>query len=65
MHATADAHFCSNYNCRVNSVNTILAQGAALAGVTLLAGFDEDITAAVPHGAQLELDPVTRTLQLR
>lgn len=49
----------------LNSVNTILAQGAALAGVTLLAGFDEDITAAVPHGAQLELDPAMRTLQLR
>src|SRR5262249_45744743 len=34
-----------------NSVNPILVQGAALAGVPILAGFDEDVTAAVPHGS--------------
>jgi predicted aconitase with swiveling domain len=39
------------------SVNPILAQGAALGDVTLLAGFDEDITAAIPNGAELQVDP--------
>ena len=41
----------------LNSVNPILAQGAALGDVPLLAGFDVDITAAVPNGAELEVNP--------
>jgi predicted aconitase with swiveling domain len=41
----------------LNSVNPILAQGAALGDVPLLAGFDEDITAAVPNGAEVEVNP--------
>jgi uncharacterized protein len=49
----------------LNSVNPILAQGAALGDVTMLAGFGEDITAAVPDGAEVELDPLMRTLTLR
>ena len=40
-----------------NSVNPILAQGAALGDVPMLAGFDEDITAAVPDGAEVEVNP--------
>ena len=40
-----------------NSVNPILAQGAALGDIPMLAGFDEDITAAIPNGAELEIDP--------
>ena len=40
-----------------NSVNPILAQGAALGDIPMLAGFDEDITAAIPNGAKLEIDP--------
>src|SRR5439155_11525688 len=40
-----------------NSVNPILAQGAALGDVPMLAGFDEDITAAVPNGAEVEVNP--------
>lgn len=40
-----------------NSVNPILAQGAALAHLPMLAGFDEDITRAIPDGAELEIDP--------
>ena len=40
-----------------NSVNPILAQGAALGDVPMLAGFDEDITAAIPNGAEVEVDP--------
>ena len=47
-----------------NSVNPILAQGAAFGNVTMLAGFDGDITAQVPHGARVELDPSARTLRL-
>jgi len=41
----------------LNSVNPILAQGAALGDVAMLAGFDEDITAAVASGAEVEVDP--------
>jgi len=45
-----------------NSVNPILAQGAALADVPMLAGFATDITAAVASGAELEVNPAARTL---
>ena len=48
----------------LNSVNPIMAQGAVFGGVTLLAGFDEDITGKVPQGAQVELDPAKRTLRV-
>ncbi|WP_454725258.1 MULTISPECIES: aconitase X swivel domain-containing protein [Cupriavidus] len=48
----------------LNSVNTILAQGAALGDVTLLAGFDTDITARIAHGAWVEIDPAARTLRV-
>lgn len=47
-----------------NTVNPILAQGAAFGNLTMLAGFDEDITSKVPHGATVELDPSTRTLRV-
>lgn len=47
-----------------NSVNPIIAQGAALGEVTLLAGFDIDITAAIPSGATVEIDPAARTLSV-
>ena len=48
----------------LNSVNPIIAQGAAFGGITLLAGFDTDITAAVPHGATLEIDPAARSVRV-
>lgn len=48
----------------LNSVNPIIAQGAAFGDITLLAGFDEDVTAAIPHGATLEIDPATRTVRV-
>ena len=47
-----------------NSVNPILAQGAAFGDITMLAGFDEDVTAAVPNGATVEIDPETRSLKI-
>ena len=47
-----------------NTVNPILAQGAALGDVTMLAGFDEDITAAIPHGAKVEIDPEKKTVRV-
>ena len=47
-----------------NSVNPILVQGAALGDVPMLAGFDEDITAAIPNGAELEINPEKRTLTI-
>ena len=48
----------------LNSVNPILVQGAAFGNVALLAGFDGDITAKVPHGATVEIDPRSRTLRV-
>ena len=48
-----------------NSVNPILVQGGAAFGeVTMLAGFDGDITAQVPHGATVEIDPAARLLRM-
>jgi uncharacterized protein len=48
----------------LNSVNPILVQGAAFGNVTLLVGFDGDITARVPHGATVEIDSAKRTLRV-
>ena len=48
-----------------NSVNPILAQGAALGNITMLAGFDEDVIDAVANGARVELDPQAKTLRIR
>ena len=45
-----------------NSVNPILVQGAALGELTMLAGFEEDITAAIPNGAEVEIDPQQGTV---
>jgi predicted aconitase with swiveling domain len=45
-----------------NSVNPILAQGAAFGDVPMLAGFDLDITRAVPNGALVAIDPAARTI---
>jgi predicted aconitase with swiveling domain len=46
----------------LNSVNPILAQGAALGDVSMMAGFDGDITADVPNGAEVEVNPQTGLL---
>ena len=48
----------------LNTVNPILAQGAALGEVALLAGFDEDITSAVPDGAEVEVNPQEKWLRI-
>lgn len=47
-----------------NSVNPILAQGAAFGDITLMAGFDCDVTAEIPHGATVEVDPAARTIRV-
>ena len=46
----------------LNSVNPIIAQGAALGDVPLLAGFAEDITTAIAHGATVEVNPAQKTV---
>jgi predicted aconitase with swiveling domain len=45
-----------------NSVNPILAQGAAFGDVPMLAGFDVDITRAIPNGASVAIDPAAHTI---
>jgi len=47
-----------------NTVNPILVQGAALGDIPMLAGFDEDVTAAIPNGARVEIDPASKTLRV-
>lgn len=47
-----------------NSVNPILVQGAAFGGLTMLAGFDSDVTSIVPHGATVEVDPYQKLLRV-
>ncbi len=47
-----------------NTVNPILVQGAAFGGITMLAGFDVDITSQVPDGAEVEIDPVRKLLRV-
>lgn len=44
----------------LNAVNPIMVQGAALADVTLVSGFDVDITQAIPNGARVEVNPADR-----
>jgi predicted aconitase with swiveling domain len=46
----------------LNSVNPILVQGAALADLPMLAGFDEDITATILSGSEVEVNPADRLL---
>ena len=47
-----------------NSVNPILVQGAAFGDITMMAGFDVDITAQVAHGSMVEIDPATKTMRV-
>lgn len=47
-----------------NTVNPILVQGAALGDITMMAGFDGDVTAMVPNGATVEIDPARKTLRV-
>lgn len=47
-----------------NTVNTILVQGAALGDVSMMAGFDVDITALIPHGSFVEVDPATKSIRV-
>lgn len=47
-----------------NSVNPILVQGAAFGDITLLAGFDGDITSLIQPGARLRLEPARRLLTI-
>jgi predicted aconitase with swiveling domain len=49
----------------LNAVNPIMAQGAALADFTMISGFDEDITSAIPNGALVEVDPIGERPSIR
>ena len=46
-----------------NTVNPIIAQGTALADLTMLAGFDCDITREIRTGERLEIVPARRLLR--
>jgi uncharacterized protein len=49
----------------LNTVNPIMVQGAALADFTMMSGFAVDITAMVPDGALVEVDPASSPPCLR
>ena len=44
----------------LNAVNPIMVQGAALAGFSMISGFDVDITQTIPNGAMVEVDPTAQ-----
>ena len=48
----------------LNAVNPIIVQGAALARIPMLCGFDVDIASEVVSGQRLVLDPESRTLTI-
>jgi predicted aconitase with swiveling domain len=48
----------------LNTVNPILAQGAELGEVEMLAGSDAAITASVPNGADVEVNPQEKWLKV-
>ena len=48
----------------LNRVNPIMVQGAAFADFTMMSGFDVDITAVVPDGALVEVDPARACLRI-
>lgn len=48
----------------LNAVNPIIVQGAALADIPMLCGFEVDITAQIVSGQRLVLDPASRTLTI-
>lgn len=46
-----------------NTANTILAQGAALAGLAMCDRFEDgDVTQLISTGAQIRVDPITGTV---
>jgi uncharacterized protein len=49
----------------LNRINPIMVQGAALADFTMISGFEQDITAVVPDGALVEVDPTGELPVLR
>ena len=49
----------------LNRVNPIMVQGAAFADFAMMSGFDVDITAVVPDGAAVEVDPESEPPVLR
>jgi uncharacterized protein len=49
----------------LNRINPIMVQGAALADFTMISGFEQDITAIVPDGALVEVDPTGEPPVLR
>jgi predicted aconitase with swiveling domain len=49
----------------LNFANPIMAQAAAFSGIPLIDRFDCDITAAIPNGAEVEIDPAEGTVRVR
>jgi len=48
----------------LNFANPVMAQGAAFGEVTLMDRFEGDITALVPDGVEVEVDPVAGTVTI-
>lgn len=48
----------------LNAANPVMAQGVALAGIVLMDRFESDVTALVPDGAELEIDPAAGIVRI-
>lgn len=48
----------------LNAANPVMAQGAAFAGLPLIDRFPLDVTAAIPDGALVEVEPATGIVRL-
>lgn len=45
-----------------NNAGPVMVQAAAFAGITLLDGFEEDVTEAIPNKLQVSVDPQEKTI---
>jgi predicted aconitase with swiveling domain len=48
----------------LNFANPIMAQAAAFSGIPLIDRFDDDITRAIPDGAEIEVDPAAGEVRI-
>jgi uncharacterized protein len=47
-----------------NSVNPILAQGAAHSDISMLSGFELDIIDELPSGTRVRINPIDKTVEI-
>lgn len=48
----------------LNAANPVMAQGASFGGIVLMDRFEGDVTALVPDGAEVEIDPAAGIVRI-